>query len=627
MGRTHDKKAVTRREFLRQAAVGAAVGLGAASGLGQGLRRAAAFSELGNMGETMLFDFGGDFDLKQIETHGRGTAAELVEAEGKNRLRVTFGPAPDAGLSLVAPGRGWDLSDRVAVGLEMKNVGEARVALRGRLNGKDWIDGFVVLEPGETDVLEIILKRRREYPGMKGVPGGHVTLWEEADPRQISRVSIAPSDPAGASTLQIKSVSAVGEYVQPPEGGVAPELLPFVDRYGQYKHKQWPGKTQSEDDFATQRKREDKDLDAHAGPDGWNQYGGWAAGPKLEATGHFRVEKYEGKWWLVDPEGRLFWSHGITCLSLETWTRVAEREAYFEELDEPFRRGDNYDFASANLRRKYGESWEAEAVARAHRRLRSWGMNTAANWSDERVCSRRRTPYAVPIHYGSRQLGRFPYRDLDLFRQALGERLAQEQSKTSDDPWCIGYFVDNELKWPAGGRAELAEDYYRICHEEVRRAAPNKLYLGSRLHDHMHPYGGPEDVVRAAARHCDVVSVNRYRFSPGDLRVPEGVDKPIMIGEWHFGALDRGLLHSGLRSIGSQRQRAAGYQHYVRTALRHPHIIGTHWFQYRDQMVSGRFDGENYQIGFIDICDTPYWETTAASREVGGEVYAIRGGR
>ena len=579
------------------------------------------------MGETMLFDFGGDFDLKQIETHERGTAAELVEAEGKNCLCVTFGPTADAGLSLAAPGRGWDLRDRVAVGLEMKNVGEARVALRGRLNGKDWIDGFVVLEPEETDVLEIILKRRKEYPGMKGVPGGHVTLWEEADPGEISRVTIAPSDAEGESTVEVRRVRAVGRYVEPPEGGVAGELLPFVDRYGQYKHKQWPGKTQSDDDLATQRKREDKDLDAHVGPDGWNQYGGWEAGPKLEATGHFRVEKYEGKWWLVDPEGRLFWSHGITCLWLETWTRVAEREACFEELDERFRRGDNYDFASANLRRKYGESWEEEALALAHRRMRSWGMNTAGNWTHERIYSERRTPYTVAIHYASRELGRFPYRDLDLFRQCLRERLAREQRKTSDDPWCIGYFVDNELRWPTAGRAEIAEEYYRICHEEVRRAAPNKLYLGSRLHDHMHPYGGTEDVVRAAARHCDVVSVNRYRFSPGDLRVPEGVDKPIMIGEWHFGALDRGLLHSGLRSIGSQRQRAAGYQHYVRTALRHAHIIGTHWFQYRDQMVSGRFDGENYQIGFIDICDTPYWETIAASREVGGEVYAIRRGR
>ncbi len=577
------------------------------------------------MGETMLFHFDGDFEPKQIDTHGRGTAAELVHARGKKRLRVTFGPAPEAGLSLVAPGTGWDLSDRVAVALEIENVGDGPVALRGRLNEKDWIDGFVVLEPGQMDVLEIILKRTKEYRGMKGVPGGHVTLWEEANPGQVSRISITPSDSAGPSTVEIRNVSAVGEYVQPPEEGVDSALCPIVDRYGQYKHKQWPGKTHSDGDLAAQRKREDEDLDAHAGPSDWDQYGGWAAGPKLEATGHFRVAKHDGKWWLVDPEGCLFWSHGITCVWLQTWTRLAGREQYFEELDQRFRDGRNYDFAAANLMRKYGESWKDHAIGRAHRRLRSWGMNTAANWTHERVYSEGRTPYMVAIHYRSRELGRFPYRDMDLFRQALRERMAQEQGKTTDDPWCIGYFVDNELRWPREGRAELAENYYRICHEEMRRAAPNKLYLGSRLHDHMHPFGGAEEVVRAAAKYCDVVSVNRYRFSPGDLRMPEGIDKPLVIGEWHFGALDRGLLHPGLRSIGSQRQRAAGYRHYVRTALRHPHIVGAHWFQYRDQMVTGRFDGENYQIGFLDICDTPYWETITASREVGGEMYHIRG--
>ena len=42
------------------------------------------------------------------------------------------------------------------------------------------------------------------------------------------------------------------------------------------------------------------------------------------------------------------------------------------------------------------------------------------------------------------------------------------------------------------------------------------------------------------------------------------------------------------------------YGHYVSEALEHPAVVGTHWFQYRDQMVTGRGDGENYQIGFVD---------------------------
>ena len=56
-------------------------------------------------------------------------------------------------------------------------------------------------------------------------------------------------------------------------------------------------------------------------------------------------------------------------------------------------------------------------------------------------------------------------------------------------------------------------------------------------------------------------------------------------------------------------------------------FVGAHWFQTFDESTTGRFDGENYQIGFLDICDTPYWETIAAAREVGYKLYSIRAGK
>jgi hypothetical protein len=53
--------------------------------------------------------------------------------------------------------------------------------------------------------------------------------------------------------------------------------------------------------------------------------------------------------------------------------------------------------------------------------------------------------------------------------------------------------------------------------------------------------------------------------------------------------------------------------------------VGCHWFQYQDEPTTGRvLDEENYQIGFIDICDTPYRETVAAARELGDELYEYR---
>ena len=103
-----------------------------------------------------------------------------------------------------------------------------------------------------------------------------------------------------------------------------------------------------------------------------------------------------------------------------------------------------------------------------------------------------------------------------------------------------------------------------------------------------------------------MVSFNHYRYTADDLRLPEGSDdKPIIIGEFHFGALDRGPLHTGLCSVGSQAQRGEVYRIYLRHRTAQPSGGGAHWFEYGDQPITGRGDGENYQIGFVDICDTP----------------------
>jgi hypothetical protein len=577
-----------------------------------------------------LVEFGEDFDRSRIETRGEGVEASVAGGA----LRVRFNESRWSAVAVKAPAGGWDASDHVAVDIDVRNVGDRRVALRGQLNWNKCIDGFVVLEPGRAGVLRIFIKRKRasalhekHFEAMRGLPGGFVWHWVEVNPAKIGRVSVAAIDDSGGGVVEIRSVTAVGSYGLPPEKELGATFFPFVDVYGQYMHADWPRKTKSDADLAAQRAEEERDLGAHPGPGGWNRYGGWAAGPKLEATGHFRTQKHEGKWWLVDPEGRLFWSHGIDCVRLGTDTRVKGRERYFTKPEGGFG-WNKHDFGAANQRRRYGDGWEARATELAHARLRSWGMNTVANWSQDKVYLARKTPYVVAIHYGCPQIGsKFPDVRRPEFRKALRKTLEMQRGKTADDPWCIGYFIDNELRWPRKGRAKLADTYYRACRDEMKAVAPNKLYLGSRLHGHDKPHGGDEDTVRAAAKYCDVIGVNRYRFSPSDIRMPEGVDVPLVIGEFHWGALDRGMLHTGLRSVVDQAQRGATYVHYVTQALRHPNIVGTHWFQYRDQVVTGRGDGENYQIGFIDICDTPYAETIEAARSIGRRMYEVRMGR
>ncbi len=171
--------------------------------------------------------------------------------------------------------------------------------------------------PGETRTIATRLQSRLTGPlasklfGMRGYPGG---LHPERgiDTAHVDQLLVFVGNPKEDYVFQIDNIRAAGRssasrLLSMTEG----KLFPMIDEYGQYIHESWPGKTHSLEDMARQRVQEEADLRGRPGPQGWNKYGGWAAGPKLEATGYFHPQKHQGKWWLVDPEGRLFWSHGM----------------------------------------------------------------------------------------------------------------------------------------------------------------------------------------------------------------------------------------------------------------------------------------------------------------------------
>jgi hypothetical protein len=99
---------------------------------------------------------------------------------------------------------------------------------------------------------------------------------------------------------------------------------------------------------------------------------------------------------------------------------------------------------------------------------------------------------------------------------------------------------------------------------------------------------------------------------------------PVIIGEFTFGALDRGIFSYSLVRAENQKDRAEKYKGYVQGALRNPFYVGAHWFQYVTHPTAGSETGPNYQCGFVDVCDTPYDELVQAAREVGDILYEYR---
>jgi len=160
----------------------------------------------------------------------------------------------------------------------------------------------------------------------------------------------------------------------------------------------------------------------------------------------------------------------------------------------------------------------------------------------------------------------------------------------------------------------FAEAYFRMVDEELAEAAPHILYFGSRFN------AASTEVTDAAAKYVDVISTNFYGYVP-DVGAYARPGKPVLISEYHFANVGGCNLGSGLRSAQDSVQQARLLEHFIRDAVKHPSIVGAHWFQWRDQNVGGRYDGENYDVGYYDVVDLPKEDLIRTSRKVSDTLY------
>lgn len=173
----------------------------------------------------------------------------------------------------------------------------------------------------------------------------------------------------------------------------------------------------------------------------------------------------------------------------------------------------------------------------------------------------------------------------------------------------------------------VAEQYFKTCYETIKKYDPNHLILGARFQSFLTPI----EVVKACAPYVDVISVNHYVARPfvlpfalifqnimGFTRPTNLLDefyqiseRPILISEFYFRAKDSGLPNTKptrlvMPVVANQRQRALCFEIMARLFISKPYSVGYHWFAYSDQPKEGRFDGEDSNIGVVNIKDEPY---------------------
>ena len=190
--------------------------------------------------------------------------------------------------------------------------------------------------------------------------------------------------------------------------------------------------------------------------------------------------------------------------------------------------------------------------------------------------------------------------------------------------------IDRASHFSAAAKADarafsimMMEAFTAIPANACRKVDPNHMILGLRWAWITDP-----DVI-TGWQHFDVFSINCYEVDPTpflDQVVSLGVDLPILIGEFQFGALDGGQTATGLESAASQEDRAKSYKYYTEQVAAHTHGVGCHWFQCYDQFALGRVDGENYNIGLLDICSQPAEVLLAGTKDCGSTIYAVSSG-
>lgn len=248
---------------------------------------------------------------------------------------------------------------------------------------------------------------------------------------------------------------------------------PLVDELGQSTLHSWPGKKANVPALVRHLRAKLQAAPRQSWPSSFSRWGGWKA-RRVKATGFFRTHHDGRRWWLVDPDGHLFWSCGLDCVhssidcesKLETrWQNFRPAHAQLPNVMGAFGRSyrlnpwhtkddREFNYREANFTRAFGpEHWYDRWITVAHAELRRLGFNTAGDWSDEYAARREGTPYVRPLEL----FFKFPSTPMvgpnlpDVFHpnlaadaRALAENALRD---TLNDPCLLGYFLHNEPPW------------------------------------------------------------------------------------------------------------------------------------------------------------------------------------
>ncbi|MGA9658331.1 MAG: beta-galactosidase [Asticcacaulis sp.] len=388
--------------------------------------------------------------------------------DGRQALQIAFTPTgtDDSASITLQPTTPWNWSQ----------MGDVNLAFDATNTGVDTIQIYVsvtdakgvtntrsaALGTGKSGTFYFVLNGdlANQETGMRDTPAA----WKAKDIKLINSWGLSRLDVSQITNVKVWIKSAMTERdlqidnvrvrTNPP---IDPNYLTnIIDKYGQTAKVEFVGKIHNDAELKAATQTELAALAASKGMPDRSKFGGWTAGPRQRATGNFRTEKVDGKWWLVDPEGYLFFSDGVANVRMANTTTVTGYDFHSPDVHKidpeevtpedskdvfpvtpdaqgtrflasdlrknmftwlpdykdpmgayfgysrsffrgPLEHGESYSFYLANLQRKYGDTIAKPALESwkdvTLDRMKDWGFTSFGNWIDPMFYDNQKVPY------------------------------------------------------------------------------------------------------------------------------------------------------------------------------------------------------------------------------------------
>jgi len=367
---------------------------------------------------------------------------------------------------------------------------------------------------------------------------------------------------------------------------------------------------------------------------------------RTDSTGYFYAKKLDGRWWMIDPNGYA----GINIAATSFTTSSIQND-----YDITRRIGFNGtgNFLSSESQTKSGYNLQNYSTFSFTRRLNFflsyknvrknyYSTPTAVQGSSDHIlvldpqfaifCDDLAKTNVTPFASERDLLGWFTDNEInfnqDQLQSFVKDLLPGDPCRDSALVWaaarglsetdCINYTTKVTETLKQEFAIYLAERYFKIVSEAIRKYDPNHLMLGSRFHGRPRSIQG---VINASHKYMDVTSVNFYdKWSPAEQISKDTWtnDKPCIVGEFYIKDINQQTVaQSGAGwYVNSQAHRGYFYQNTCIDLLKNKNYIGWHYFRYAD-------DDDGSNKGIVNRSGVEYTDMTRYMEEFNEQVYRL----